>query len=659
MTSILKTYQDRIKQSMNVCEGHWNRSIDNYKHYLGRLDVGGVSESDYPFQSKMSVPISYEVVETVLPRIIGKDPEFTTIAVEPSDVPFEGTSKLVIEGAYNNPKLEILGEPMYLKLIRGTKEQLITGNVTYRAYWRRETRKRITYLANLDKYGHKDEGDIQKVLEIAAKNKANDDVYYSKKLVDVPFLDDFDIKHVPFFFFMPDGSFAEPGRMRYKIERDFMTFEELANEAGMFKYDDVAMADLLKLHESGQDGFTPDINKDFYKQYFELFSSQMANNITSSSNDKVPLLLVDKMWMGDKVAVFVNEKYNLTGETGMRNPYDIMVDPFIFGHDVVIPHSHFSHGEIDAIRKIEDGVNDTINMRFDNLLQSMLNYWLYNPKMMTNGDNFVPVPNSVTAVADIERSVKMMSGNDVTPAAYKEVGELMAIVQRVTGVNDYVKGNEGESLAGRTYGGLRLVQEMANARFIVKARTFEKVTLKALGYFALEMSRQFIVKDRLSRMMGDMGDIEEKTIKAGDLKQIKGFMDIRVIPNSSMAIDQQAEAMKLSAVADRFMSDKGPFSGIPEEVFDKFLMKYLQANGVTDAIYWVRAKRQARLEAEKKVKEPTNPAVPPVLDAQVVPPTGPVTTMPTLQSDQVASQPNPLEMIQQAMSTPAVGATLQ
>jgi hypothetical protein len=638
------TYKRRLSQSKNLCQGHWDRAIDNYKHYLGRLDVGGMTETDYPYQSKMSVPISYEIVETVLPRIIGKDPEFTTVAVEPSDVPFEGTSKIVIESQYNNPKLEILGEPIYLKLIRGVKEELITGNVVYRAFWRRETRKRVSYLANLEKTGHKDEADIAKVLDLAKKAKADGEVFYSKKLIDAPFLDDFDIKHVPFFHFMPDPAFAEPGRMRYKIERDFMTFEELANEAAMFGYDPTIMADLKNLTDSGKGGFTPDISKDFYQKYFELFSSQLANNITTTDDDKIPMLIVDKMWMGDKVAVFVNEKYNLTGEEGMKNPYDILADPFIFGHDVVIPHSYFSFGEIDAIRKLEDGINDTLNMRFDNLLQSMLNYWLYNPKMIVNGDQFVPVPNSLTAVADVERAVRMISGKDVTPSAYKEADELMAIVQRVTGVNDYVKGNEGETLAGRTYGGLRLIQEAANARFIVKARTFEKVTLKALGYFALEMARQFITKDRISRMMGDTGDIEEKKIPASDLKQIKGFMDIRVIPNSAMAIDQQAEAIKLNSVADRFMTEKGPFANIPEEVYDKFLYKFLQAYGITDAIYWVREIRKARLGA-KQPEKPVEPATPVLPGAPAIPPAG----IPTMQSDQVSAQPNPLEMITNAM----------
>jgi hypothetical protein len=121
----------------------------------------------------------------------------------------------------------------------------------------------------------------------------------------------------------------------------------------------------------------------------------------------------------------------------------------------------------------------------------------------------------------------------------------------------------------------------------------------------LEMSRQFINKDRVNRMSGDDGEAIESTLVAGELKQIKGFMDIKVIPNSSRVIDEQAEAMKLNAVADRFISDKGPFQNIPPEVFDKFLLLYLQRYGIHDAYYWVRAIREHRA---KMAKNPAQPA---------------------------------------------------
>lgn len=653
--SMLQKYKSRLKASQNYSEPHWDRIIDNYKHYLGKLAVGGANESMYPFSSKMVVPVSYETVETVMPRIIGKDPEFTAIAVEPSDVPYEESSKIIIDMQYNNPKLEILGEPLYLKLQRGAKELLIGGNVVYRAFWRRQKRKQMTYLASLVRAGFNDEADIQKVLKAAESLKAGSEVTYNKKLIDSPFLDDFDMRHLPFFWFFPDTEFAETGSMRYKIERDNMTFEQLADEAEIFGYDKAVMDELKALSDRRGNGYTPDIKKDFLEEYNSLFKN-IRSETFANDDDKIPLFIVDKMWMGDRVAVFVNEKYNLTGDKGMPNPYDVMVDPFIFGHDVTIPHSYFSWGEIDAMKKLEDGMTDIINMRFDNLIQSMLNFWLINPNFVVAGEEFSPIPSSITSVTDVDRAVKMFSGKDVTAGAFKESDEIYNIIQRVTGVNDYAKGQEGDTMAGRTYGGLRLVQEAANARFIVKSRLFEKLTLKAMGYFMLEFSRQFINKDRVRRIVGETGSVTEKTAKAGDLKSIKGMMDIRVIPNSSMLIDQQAEAMRLDKVADRFTSQKGPFQNIPNEVYDKFLLKYLQAYGVHDAMYWVRIIQEQRKAAVENppVQPPVAPAMPtaPSLPAGVGSPgvqpnLSSISTSPVMQSDQgFINQPNPLEVLQ-------------
>lgn len=663
--SVINTYKKRMKFVRNICESHWERSIDNYKHYLGRIDVGETAENAYPFQSKMTVPLSYDIVETVLPRVIGKDPEFTPIAVEPSDVPYESSARIAIETGYNNPKLELLGEPIYLKLIKGVKEKLITGNVVWRAFWRRETVKRVQYTASFARNGMENEEDVQKVLKSARDLKAEKEVRYGKKMVDSPFLDDFDIRHLPFFHFFPDIAFTEPGRMRFKIERDLMTFEQLSAEAKMFKYDPVVMADIKKIQSQG---LHYEVSKDFMQEYNDLFAN-IDDSAFSTDDDKIPLLIVDKMWEnGQVVHVIVNEKYVPT-VNGMENPYDVKKDPFIFGNDVVMPHSYFARGEIDAMKKLEDGVTDIYNMRFDNLIQSMLNFWLVNKNFIAEGDEFVPIPNTQTSVTDIDRAVKVISGSNVTDAAYKEAGELTAMVRRITGTEDYVKGSEGESLAGRTYGGMRLVQEMANARFIVKSRLFEKMALKALGYFILEFSKQFISKDRITRMIGETGDIEEKELKAGDLKTIKGFMDIKVIPNSSMAIDQQAEALKMNAVADRFLSGKGPFANIPEDVYDKFLLKYLLAYGITDAVYWVRARKKARLELEKEAKKgeknpklplPSNLNIPPLnappQSQPSVPASAPPTggTQPIIQSDQIANQPAVLPQILNGQALPPV-----
>jgi len=657
--TILNLYKERLRQSKTLSESHWQRAIDNYKHYFGRLDAGNVDENQYPFYSKMSVSISYEVVETVMPRIIGKDPEFTCLATEPSDVQYETLAKSVVESQYNNPKLELLGEPIYLKLQRMVKEALITGNAVGRPMWRRQLRQAVQYVASLERAGIENESNILKVVQAAQKLGAEDEVRYGKKFAESPFLDDFDISHLPFYHYFADLPMIEPGRFRYHIERQYIDFEDLEDEAIRFKYDESTLKTIRALYDSGQLGSTPSNDsgptKDFMYEYQDLFAIT-DHRMFATDDDKVPLMFIDRMWTADgKVHVFVNEKYQLTPEDGVDNPYDVKKPPFVHIHDIVIPHSYFSRGEVDAIKKLEDGANDLMNMRFDNLLQSMLNYWLYNPKMISDGEEFVPIPNSSTAVKDVEKAVKVITGQDVTPNAYNEANYLAELIKQISGTKDYVQGAEGETLAGRTYGGMRLVQEMANARFVVKSRLFEKVSLKAMGYFMLEFARQFMSKERIVRMSGDLGAISEEKIDPAKLKSIVGFMDMKVLPNSSMAVDQQAEAMKLNAMADRFQTEKGAFKNIPNSVYDKFLYKYFMANGITDAVYWVRAIAESREKAQnpEPVAKPPAPQIPqgiPGLPLSPQTPQPPVAlpTQNVIQSDQVATQPDPLAQILQA-----------
>lgn len=662
-----KQYEQRLRNSKSLSESHWQRAIDNYKHYFGRLDVGGVATDDLPFYSQMSLSISYNIVESVMPRLIGKDPEFVYVAQEPGDVAYESVAKIVTKNQYENAKLELLGEPIYLKLQRMVKEALITGNAVGRPMWRRQTRQIARYVASLKRAGIDSEADIMKVIAAAQKLGKEDEVRYGKQMAEAPFLDDFDLSHKPFFHFFPDVAMVETGRMRFQIERELMTVEELRDEAKRFGYDAGSMSEIEGMVAKGEGGFTPETyTKDFMQEYNDLFSYE-DQGIFATDDEKIPLLMVDKEWNADgTVSVYVNEKWEVAKK--MPSPYDVGKPPFIYVHDIVIPHSYYSRGEIDAIKRLEDGANDLMNMRFDNLLQSMLNYWLYNPKLIASDDEFVPIPNSTTAVKDVEKAVRVISGADVTPNAWREADNLIALMKEISGINDYTKGDEGATLAGRTYGGMRLAQEMANARFVVKSRLFEKVTLKSLGYFILEFSRQFMSKDRIVRYAGDTGSITEDKIEVGKLKSIQGFMDLSVIPNSSQVIDQQAEALKLNAIADRMGTDKPPFNGIPQSVMNKFLLKYFQAYGIHDAVYWVRAIEEAQGD-QKKVAEETQPepqipagipqGIPQGGGQQLQPQANPmdlanlvggqppiaVGGQDVIQSDQIASQPDPLEQL--------------
>lgn len=591
---MLDTYRLYLKQSSDYCEPHFERFIENYKHYFSKLSY---EETKYPFSSKVTTGISFDTVETILPRIIGRNPEFITAAVEPEDVSFEEIAKLVIENQYNNPKLAFLGEPIYLKLVKMVKEALITGTAVGRAFWRRESYKRPVYQYYFPKT-KKLVKDPKRAKEYSQKTGLTPE--YLKDYETSPFLDDFDLKHLPFFFFYPDPFFPETGRMRYKIERDFYTKQELIDEAETYGYEKTVLEDVLSQKAS----FTPSITKDFFYQYNQIFNNTFDNSaFATDTSDKMPFYIVDKMWMGGRVYVFVNEKYNLTGDKGIPSPYDLFKDPFIFTYNVLTPHSFYGISEIDAIKKMEDATNDFINMRGDNLYNAMSRIWLVNPSVLDKSKIFRPIPNSVWSVKDVDLAVREIRGQEVTASVYKEVDSLMGQIQKITGVTDYAKGAEGIGIAGRTYGGLRLLQEVANLRFFIKTTVFETITLRALGYYILEMSKQFFNKKRIIRIAGEN---KIKEIYPEDVRSIKGFMDIHVIPASTRAVDEQAEAMKLNTLLPALAKKAPPFHRMTDELYDRFLLKYLPLFGFRDATYWVRAMRGETKKQEGAQQETQN-----------------------------------------------------
>ena len=57
----------------------WERS---YKNWRGELDA-----SIYPWRSKLFIPWSFTVVETIIPRVFARDPKWRAIPRNPEDIP--------------------------------------------------------------------------------------------------------------------------------------------------------------------------------------------------------------------------------------------------------------------------------------------------------------------------------------------------------------------------------------------------------------------------------------------------------------------------------------------------------------------------------------------------------------------------------------------
>ena len=331
----------------------------------------------------------------------------------------------------------------------------------------------------------------------------------------------------------------------------------------------------------------------YEKDFKDLFGKE-DYTFEDTTNPKVERLM---MWEDNRFAVVIGRKICLRdGE----NPFDFKRKPIFAVKDIPIPGEFYAWGEIDPIKKLEDGMTDIMNMRFDNIARALMKMWMVNPDLVIDEEEFVPMPDGLVHVRDINNAAREMPVSDVTSSAYAEAREIYSIIQGTSGVTDYAKGVEGRTLVGRTVGGLRLLQEAANARFALKMRLFEHLALKTVGNAFLELDKQFISKERVLRITGEYGD---KVIKVSPekLRTNVGYLDLDVVTNSSEAVDKQFEILKWNAIVDRV--GKPPFDMLPRDIMDKIAVKYWEAYGIKEAPIWMRLMKVERKKMEKEMKK--------------------------------------------------------
>jgi len=76
----------RLELSREYTQPYFDRFLDNNKHYFLRT-IDEMVESDpdaYPFYSRLSIPITYQTVETILPRMFSQLPTFNIKTDEPN-----------------------------------------------------------------------------------------------------------------------------------------------------------------------------------------------------------------------------------------------------------------------------------------------------------------------------------------------------------------------------------------------------------------------------------------------------------------------------------------------------------------------------------------------------------------------------------------------
>lgn len=569
----------RFELSEKYTRPYFDRFLDNYKHYFLHTIASNESKDtnpDYPFFFDVELPISYQVVETILPRMLGRPPEFTVKARNPqADSWLEPVYTPLIKFQWDHPELK--QRPMFARLGDNLKEEFITGNTVGMIPWERRTRKVKRYrpissmlgvtIDNLDDYLESNGLTVAGFLKLLADQGVQPE--WQEAEIEETYIDDPVYDYVSIFNFFPDPKKKHFDQLTYAFRRYHSSFEDIEKEhkdMGNIYQNMAEVAQLAKRKDKVSSGADA---TNYQDEIAQLFDSEDYTH----KDDTDHQLEILEMWENDRLVKVVNRKVVIR-DTG--NPYYCGKIPFVFGKDIPIPNQFYGWGEIDPIKKIEDMMSDTTNMRLDNVVRSLLRMWLVNPNQLVDGEEFIPEPDNVIQVTDLN-AVKPLDVPDVTAGSYKEFELWQRVIQNVTGVSDYATGMSDPSM-NQTMGGVELLQQAANVRFKYKLQLFEKLLLEPIGYFYIEHDRQFISEERTFA-------ITDQTFKVGpnNLRAAQGSFDLVVQSGSTEAVNQNTEIVKWADIMNRIQSGRPPFDGLTVEAYDEAAKRYYAARGISDS----------------------------------------------------------------------------
>lgn len=558
-----KLAKRRYDLSSDYCRPYFERFIDNYKHYFIRIiDEAVESDNDnYPFYSQLMLPISYQIVETILPRMVAKVPNFSIQTEEENDTNDEVALRELIRYQLQHPYL--VDDPIFARLATAGKELFITGNAWGAVPWwfkEIEVEEWQPYSPDmgLDKPSW-DNMDPIKEMGIKPKWKL---VKIKKKVIDAPVF-----QHKSVFHVFPDPKKKRVSDLGYAIIEENMTKDEIMEMVEMNKEDYKNIDKFLEMEKKKEQGSTPKIDYDN-----ELASIFGSSNYSHKDTDEPTF----KVWFQqepNKLSVVINEKLTIRES---KNPNgDGKIGLFLM-KDIPIPHELYAWGEPDPIKRIEDSMTDQANMRNDSVMYDLLRMWKLDPTALLDGEDFVPEPGTVIQMKNgqMDGLMPLETGN-TKPSAYREYQEWESVIQNVTGVSDYATGGSDPGM-NKTLGGVELLQQAANARFAFKLQLFEQLGLKAMGTMYVQRNLRFF--DTPQSVNGPKGKI---LVEPETIRRIKGNIHFIVDSGSTEAINKNTELAKWAKVIEWIQIGKPPFDNLSQEAMDYVGKHALMALGET------------------------------------------------------------------------------
>lgn len=501
-----KLVNDRFKRAKNFRETDqediWKRSYNNWR--------GVLDQSLYPWRSKLFIPWSFTVVETIIPKVFARDPKWRAISRNPDPVPMNTP---VEEGQYrlSTPdQASVVGNlltyqwnriGMRLKMYDYIKDSLMYSKGYAKVTWNFKTKKKTEMVPVV---GEDD--------EITFEKQEKNFIYCDDPNVEI--IDPFDI------YVDPDATSLE--NASYMIHRKMVPLEDLKNNVNYKNVDQIKMTE--------KSGTTSFLNNDLNEQT----RYDGAKPGPDGAKKEVEVL---EYWESDRLIVVANGSVVLRDTP---NPYNHKQIPFVELDDYRDPHKYYGQSELSVIDPLQREINAIRNQRrdYDNLQLNPVIRMV--PGTLRNPNSAVMAPGNVWMVSDLT-SMDTFTLPALQGASTEIESRTAQDIKMTVAIDEIGIGLLPDNPQRRSATEVVTAQSMAGKRFAIKIALLEEA-VKKIGEMVFALNQQFLDQERVIQIVGERGAQEWIKLSPEDIKG-DFFIDIEtgsMLPKDEIAARQEA-----------------------------------------------------------------------------------------------------------------------
>lgn len=482
----------------------WKRSYNNWR--------GVLDKSIYPWRSKLFIPWSFTVVETIIPKVFARDPKWRAISRDPAPIPNQAPTQ---ENGYllSTPDQATVTQNlltyqwsrlgMRLKMYDFIKDSLMYSKGYVKIGWDFKTRTTTWEEPVVD----------PKTDEVTFVRKQKTDVYCDDPIVDV--VDPFDV------YVDPDATSLD--NAAYLIHRKMVPLKRLKENKNYKNVEQIKMVDSQAPVSGGVDNTLSQ-------------QTRFLNSAPAPDNAKMDVEIWE-YWEADRLIVVANGTVVLRDTP---NPYAHKMIPFVELDDYRDPHKYYGQSELSVIDPLQREVNSIRNQRrdYDNLALNPVVRMV--PGTLRNPNSAVMAPGNVWMVSDLN-SMDTFQLPQLQGTATDIEQQTAQDIKMAVAIDEIGIGLLPENPQRRSATEVVTAQSMAGKRIAIKIALLEEA-VKRMGKMIFALDQQFLSDERVIQIVGERGAQEWVRLSPEDI-QGDFFIDIEagsMLPKDEIAARQEA-----------------------------------------------------------------------------------------------------------------------